>query len=215
MSDSEAHISAEASARERKASARGRILKRVRSAMETGPRARMESPAPHPGPFTTPEGDDPVAAFEARFVGNGGEVVQLAQDDLQDWLETFKREAKVASAVKGARTLVEPTTQQTEDLDAADADLGIVTATWAIAETGTMALDSRGGRRVQLLPQILVVLVPRDRVVTRLAETFAHLLADLPAAVGLHSGPSKSADIGRTTVTGVHGPGRIVAVVLG
>jgi L-lactate dehydrogenase complex protein LldG len=35
----------------------------------------------------------------------------------------------------------------------------------------------------------------------------------LPAALALHSGPSKSADIGRIVVTGVHGPGRLVVAV--
>ncbi len=38
---------------------------------------------------------------------------------------------------------------------------------------------------------------------------------DLPSAIGLHSGPSKSADIGHVMVKGVHGPGRLIAVVLG
>jgi L-lactate dehydrogenase complex protein LldG len=37
--------------------------------------------------------------------------------------------------------------------------------------------------------------------------------APLPAALALHSGPSKSADIGRILVRGVHGPGRLVAAV--
>ena len=37
----------------------------------------------------------------------------------------------------------------------------------------------------------------------------------LPSAVGLHSGPSKSADIGQVLVKGVHGPGRVVAVIVG
>jgi len=37
----------------------------------------------------------------------------------------------------------------------------------------------------------------------------------LPTALGLHSGPSKSADIGQVLVRGVHGPGRVVAVIIG
>ena len=34
------------------------------------------------------------------------------------------------------------------------------------------------------------------------------------ARAALHSGPSKSADIGQVMVTGVHGPGRVVALLL-
>ena len=40
-------------------------------------------------------------------------------------------------------------------------------------------------------------------------------IAQLPSAIGLHSGPSKSADIGQVLVRGVHGPGRVIAVLVG
>ena len=45
------------------------------------------------------------------------------------------------------------------------------------------------------------------------ADALGAVRADLPAAIGLHSGPSKSADIGQVMVKGVHGPGRVIAVV--
>ena len=95
------------------------------------------------------------------------------------------------------------------------ADAGITTAEYGIAETGTLAvLAGRGqGRAVSLLPPVHVVWVPAGRVFARLEDALLELEAELPAAVGLHSGPSKSADIGRTVVTGVHGPGRCIAVL--
>jgi L-lactate dehydrogenase complex protein LldG len=37
----------------------------------------------------------------------------------------------------------------------------------------------------------------------------------LPSAMGLYSGPSKSADIGQILVKGVHGPGRLVVLIVG
>ena len=49
---------------------------------------------------------------------------------------------------------------------------------------------------MQLLPQVHVVWVPEGRIFPRLADALLELQGDLPAAVGLHSGPSKSADIG-------------------
>ena len=51
---------------------------------------------------------------------------------------------------------------------------------------------------------------PSDTVSKLLME----LPDELPATVGLHSAPSKSADIGQTVVTGVHGPGRCIAVLV-
>ena len=67
---------------------------------------------------------------------------------------------------------------------------------------------------MQLLPPVHVVWVPAGRVFARLEEALLEMQPGLPAAVGLHSGPSKSADIGRTVVTGVHGPARCIAALL-
>lgn len=66
---------------------------------------------------------------------------------------------------------------------------------------------------MQLLPPVHIVWVPPGRIFARLEDALLALKRELPAAVGLHSGPSKSADIGRTVVTGVHGPGRCIAVL--
>ena len=66
----------------------------------------------------------------------------------------------------------------------------------AVAETGSLVLDARDGRRVQLLPPTHVVLVRTRDVRATLAEALDEVARDQPSAVGLHSGPSKSADIG-------------------
>ena len=93
------------------------------------------------------------------------------------------------------------------------ADVGISLAWGAVAETGSLILPSTGARAVQLLPPVHIVWVPAGRVFARLEDALLELQAELPAGVGLHSGPSKSADIGQTVVTGVHGPGRCIAVL--
>ena len=74
-------------------------------------------------------------------------------------------------------------------------------------------MDARDGRRVQLLPPVHVVLVRAEDIHATLARALDALDGDLPSGLGLHSGPSKSADIGQVLVRGVHGPGRVVAVV--
>ena len=94
------------------------------------------------------------------------------------------------------------------------AAVGVACARTAVAETGSLVMDARDGRRAQLLPPVLVVLVEAAGIHGTLGEALAAVEQDLSAAIGLHSGPSKSADIGQVMVKGVHGPGRVIAVVL-
>ena len=87
-------------------------------------------------------------------------------------------------------------------------------ALYAAADTGSLVLDSRGGRLPQLLPPTHLVWVRAATVVSTLDQALKAARGDLPAVLALHSGPSKSADIGRVIVTGVHGPGRVVAAIV-
>ena len=94
-----------------------------------------------------------------------------------------------------------------------DLSVGISRARAAVAETGSLLMDARDGRRAQLLPPVLVVLVEADSVYSALADALEAVGPDMSAALGMHSGPSKSADIGQVMVKGVHGPGRVIALV--
>jgi L-lactate dehydrogenase complex protein LldG len=85
----------------------------------------------------------------------------------------------------------------------------------AAAQTGSLVLSSIDGRRPQLLPPVTIVWIRAEDVHATLGQALERCRGDLPSALALHSGPSKSADIGRVLVRGVHGPGRIVAAVLG
>jgi len=84
----------------------------------------------------------------------------------------------------------------------------------AIAETGSLMMDARDGRRTQLLAPTHVVFVRAAQVHATFREALLAVRTDLPSAIGLHSGPSKSADIAQTLVKGVHGPGRLIVVVI-
>jgi L-lactate dehydrogenase complex protein LldG len=60
----------------------------------------------------------------------------------------------------------------------------------------------------------LGISMARGAIHATFREALAAVRPDLPSAIGLHSGPSKSADIAQTLVTGVHGPGRLIVVVI-
>lgn len=191
--------------------AKERILGRVRDAVSGRPRAG------HPGAFESWRPADsvaggPVEDFATMLEAAGGEVVRSPDAGAAlAWVESFAHD--FASVVLGetlpaALRPAKPTT-------AADvAPLGISLARGAIAETGSLILDARDGRRTQLLPPTHVIFVHVRDIYATFREALTSMKDDLPSAIGLHSGPSKSADIGHIMVKGVHGPGRLIAVVI-
>lgn len=191
---------------------RERILARV--ARATAGRERL----PHPGSLDVPAADDPAAAFVKRFTSSGGEVVEPDPGRAAGaWLTAFLEGLDPAVSGVAIGPEVPPDRRpRLPEVAAAHAGAGVSVAWGAAADSGSLILPSTGGRAVQLLPPVHVVWVPEGRVFARLEDALAELRKldeDLPAAVGLHSGPSKSADIGQTVVTGVHAPGRCIAVM--
>jgi len=190
--------------------ARGRILERVRGALAT------RTPLDHPGHFAgwRPEAPspDPALGFAALFTRSGGEVERAPSiEEARRWIQDFAADfdgIAVGSSLPAGLTpdgsVVSP------DLAA----LGVSMARAAVAETGSLVLDARDGRRTQLLPPTHLVVLRRSDVFGTLAEALERLSADLTSALGLHSGPSKSADIGQILVKGVHGPGRVVTLLV-
>ncbi len=105
---------------------------------------------------------------------------------------------------------------------AARADIGITGVDYAVAETGTCVLIARPGlsRLVSLLPPVHIAVVQRGQVLPSLDELFALRREDfmdgaLGSYMSLITGPSRSADIESTLVTGMHGPGEVHMVLVG
>lgn len=99
------------------------------------------------------------------------------------------------------------------ELDALDGALTGCAA--AIAETGTILLDGgeRSGRRaLTLIPDLHVCVVEEGQVAQLVPEGLTRL--DPTAPITLVSGPSATSDIGFERVDGVHGPRRLVVILL-
>lgn len=117
--------------------------------------------------------------------------------------------AALAGAVPGLRFDV------TKD-SAAGAKVGVTDLAYAIANTGTIAGagDAVEGRLASSLPPVHVALVPSAGLVADLSALFAKLGPAQSAFVTLITGPSRTADIERVLTIGVHGPERLVIVVV-
>jgi L-lactate dehydrogenase complex protein LldG len=191
-------------------SARERILERVRAAL-----ADREA-TDYPGPFESwrpTQPPPPVEWLTAMLRAAGAEVV--AQPDeaaAASWLRTFSADV---DGVTIGETVPQALRPQLPVVAPDAAPLGVSVARGAIAETGSLLMDARDGRRSQLLAPTHVVFVRASDVHTTFRDAVLAMQDDLPSAIGLHSGPSKSADIGHVMVKGVHGPGRLIAVVIG
>ena len=101
------------------------------------------------------------------------------------------------------------------------ADIGITGVDYAIAETGTIVLHPRSGlsRLVSLAPPTHIAVLRPSEILDSLDELFAmerndHMSGNLAGSMNLISGPSKTADIEGTTVTGIHGPLEVHLIIL-
>ncbi|HEU4488739.1 MAG TPA: lactate utilization protein [Actinomycetota bacterium] len=139
---------------------------------------------------------------------SGQGVLVTREDDLPPGLD-----AAVAAA--GCRLLLWPEAGRS---GAAAAHVGVTSALWAVAETGTVVVSSAppSGRAPSLLPPVHVTFVPVARLVATTADLFRGMpgIGELPSNIVLVTGPSKSADIGMELALGVHGPGEEHVVLL-
>jgi L-lactate dehydrogenase complex protein LldG len=105
------------------------------------------------------------------------------------------------------------------ELDALD---GVVTGcTLAIAETGTLVLTAapaEGRRALTLVPDLYLCVVEERQVVSDLPTALPAIAALVRAErrpVTFISGPSATSDIELHRVAGVHGPRRLVVLIVG
>ena len=96
-------------------------------------------------------------------------------------------------------------------------DVGITTAQAAIAETGTLVLDSARERHrlVSLVPPVHIAIVDAATIYGSLGETLSMLQngKELTPAVTFITGPSRTADIELTLTIGVHGPQELYVII--
>jgi L-lactate dehydrogenase complex protein LldG len=92
---------------------------------------------------------------------------------------------------------------------------GVSRALYGLAETGSVVLAAspEEPRARSLLPAVHVTLLAEDSILPGLAELFDALGGDLPSALAIVTGPSRSADIEQMLVIGVHGPGEVHVVL--
>src|SRR5262245_9406119 len=100
-----------------------------------------------------------------------------------------------------------------------DCDLGITAAQLAIAETGTLVLESERERNrlASLVPPVHVAIIQASRIrrtMAEILELIANSEVGLSRAITFITGPSRTSDIELTLAIGVHGPGKLYVIVI-
>jgi len=148
-----------------------------------------------------------------RELGSG--PVILAKDPLLDELNTVAsletdREVRVWDTEDSRKNNIHFTEK---------AVTGIAVARLALAESATVLHFSHEGccRSVTLLPESVIYIIPKSCISPRLTqgmELLRRYKDDLPSSVSFVSGPSATSDIELVRVVGIHGPIRVVHIVV-
>ena len=99
-------------------------------------------------------------------------------------------------------------------------DVGITSAQAAIAETGTLVLESELERHrlVSLLPPVHVAIVEAARICRTIGEALSVVrpreTTELSRTITFITGPSRTADIELTLAIGVHGPQELYVIII-
>jgi L-lactate dehydrogenase complex protein LldG len=102
----------------------------------------------------------------------------------------------------------------------ATCDVSITTCEYLVARTGTMVLSSAvaEGRSASVYAPIHICIAYSDQVVYDVKDALQQLKEKynnhIPSLVSFASGPSRTADIEKTLVKGIHGPKEVFCILI-
>ncbi len=205
---------------------RDNILHKIRTALGRGAGQAVADPPPARISVPQVSMEARVASMLERVRALGGEAVE--SDDPRAFVALaiagktavasnapFLAECGIGS-LPGVRSGITDREELRELC--ATVDIGITSADYALADTGTLVMLSspQEARMISLLPPAHIAVVPRARILTGLDDLFTLLPnpAESTSSMVLITGPSRTADIEQILVRGVHGPGVLSVVVV-
>jgi len=153
------------------------------------------------------------------------QVVQAARTIIADLQKTSLRARRIALSDSPAverlfrdlHVSVDEITINPSRAEIFGYDVGVSAAQYAIADTGTLVLESEAEkhRLVSLVPPVHIAVIEADKICFTLAEALAKVNqgSELSPTVTMITGPSRTADIELTLAIGVHGPQELYVIV--
>lgn len=180
-------------------------------------------------------GASPVALFRERLEAVGGHCL-VARDEIEaaamltkivDSLPvTQRRRLAISNSTVVARLVRDLSSEEREIAVTPDSndlfnfDVGITSAQVAIAETGTLVLesDSERHRLISLVPPVHIAIINARNIVQTLGDALNHVQGEgaevMSRAITFITGPSRTADIELTLAIGVHGPKELYVIIV-
>ena len=202
--------------------ARDTILKKIKQALKQS--VPVPFPATQPLPPYPALQQEPALEFAERFTSLQGRfsycsseeelVTQLyALAEKRKWEKIFCREAALREMLNasGFPFNYHPTL--------ADCDAAITGCEYLVARTGSILLSSAGesGRTVSVYAPIHICIAYTHQVVEDISDGLEKVLLQnptYPSLLTLATGPSRTADIEKTLVVGVHGPKEVFCFLI-
>lgn len=170
------------------------------------------------------------ARFKQSLEAVGGNCVVVqgesqATEAVRQIVENLQTRRIAISDSPLVRRLLQPLTADVELIrnaaktDLFQCELGVTGAQWAIAETGTLVLESdvERNRLASLVPPVHVAIIESARIRQTMCEVLQAIDEkgqDLSRTITFITGPSRTSDIELTLAIGVHGPAELHVIVL-
>jgi L-lactate dehydrogenase complex protein LldG len=204
--------------------AKKNILKKIKQALGT--------PVPVPfveNDFATPNfkpsRQDLDIEFAENFTGlqgrfsfceNEKELVRQLETLFakRDWKNIFLKDGALGESLKNNGLKIE----YSQNLEACDA--AITSCEYLVARTGSIVLSTaqQSGRTVSVYAPVHICVAYANQLVYDIKDGLALLQTKyankLPSLITFATGPSRTADIEKTLVTGVHGPKEVFCFLL-
>jgi L-lactate dehydrogenase complex protein LldG len=204
-----------------KVSSKEAILNKISSALQQHkvPMPYPEAEADSTYPFVQPAHIQELAElFAAEFTKLGGKFIYCGNEqellnqivllaDNFDWKHVHCREQYYTNKLQDLQATFIRQDENLEGLQAA-----ITTCKYAVARLGSLIVtaDNPAGRALPVYTPVHVCIVYNHQVLFDLADVFTALQKEYgnnyPSMVNIATGPSRTADIEKTLVVGVHGP---------
>lgn len=187
-------------------------------------RSRRLVQAPKPGTYRAPKTKgDLTESFVEKLSAQYADVRVLdSMSDVPDAIADILRGRNMAAQVhvspEGELASLALSNVEVKREPPGQFDAAVAFASFAIAETGTLAYAAGKGNPASwhFRPLLEIAIVHAGAVVAELEDVLASLnkTGGLPPTLNLVSGPSRTGDIEQTMELGAHGPKELAVLVL-